>query len=70
MSRRNFQTCAEALLTPVERPEIRSATTNPLLLQLVEKARSPQQDGQHFQQPEERPKWLEDFMDELTRPAS
>ena len=76
MGPRNFQTCAEALLTPVERPKIRAATTNDLLLPLVGKARSPLQDRhplqdrQPFQQPKERPKRLEDFMNELTRPAS
>ena len=46
----NFQTFMEALLQRMEQQDRQAATTNNLLLQLVDEVRSTRQDSQRFQQ--------------------
>ena len=46
----NFQTFMEALLNRMERQDAQAATTNSLLLQLVDEVRNTRQDSQRFQQ--------------------
>ena len=50
MDPNNFQVFMEALLNRMEQQEARAATTNDLLLQVVQEQRSARQDNQKFQQ--------------------
>ncbi len=50
MDPNNFQIFMEALLNRMEQQEARAATTNELLLQVVQEQRSTRQDNQKFQQ--------------------
>ncbi len=50
MDPNNFQVFMEALLNRMEQQEARAATTNELLLQVVQEQRSARQDNQKFQQ--------------------
>ena len=50
MDPNNFQVFMEALLNRMEQQEHRAATTNDLLLQLVDEVRHTRRDGQQFQQ--------------------
>ena len=50
MDPNNFQVFMEALLNRMEQQEQRAATTNDLLLQLVDEVRHTRRDGQQFQQ--------------------
>ena len=50
MDPNNFQVFMEAVLNRMEQQELRAATTNDLLLQLVDEVRATRQDSQKFQQ--------------------
>ena len=50
MDPNNFQVFMDAVLNRMEQQELRAATTNDLLLQLVDEVRATRQDSQKFQQ--------------------